>query len=316
MRKILVTGASGFIGRNLLPTIVEGDQARTLVAVSRRTPPECPPNIHWVEADLSGAGWTEQLPREDFDAVIHLAQSRHFREFPDRAVDIFNVNVKATVDLADWALRHGVKRFIFASTGSVYSPTEGTHHEDDRCAPETMYAASKLSAEMLLRPFSQFMDVLVLRLFCVYGPGQTDAMVPGVIQRFLRGEDITLAQGVGVRFTPIYVDDCSSVINQLLVSPRRFGYQVLNVAGLETINLKEVASLLEELGGRNAFTRATVDPPVELVASTEKLRSLIEVDRGTAFIEGLCRTVLAVQPEGFPGALARSGAVRPRVISR
>lgn len=289
--KVLVTGASGFIGRNLLPVLVNRDEQNTLFAVARRIPKEAHPTVSWITVDLGVSNWTKSLPDEDFDTVIHLAQSRHYREFPGQIIDIFDINVKATVELSEWALKHHVKRFLFASTGNVYGSKDCVHREEDHCDPETMYGASKLSAEILLKPFSQFMEILALRFFGVYGPGQTNAMLPGLIERFNAGDEITLAGNVGVEFNPIYVDDCSAVIYRLMTAPILSAYELLNVGGSEVIDLRQVASLLEKLKGNKALIRIIPDYPKHLVGSIDRLTQLIRFRGTVPFEEGLIRTL-------------------------
>ena len=287
---ILVTGASGFIGRNLLPMLTKRGAGDTVFAVVRSIPKEVFPNVKWITADLGEVEWTKCLPDDQFDTVIHLAQSKHYRDFPSRVDDIFKVNVKATVELAEWALRHGVSRFLFASTGNVYGFRNSVHREEDRCDPETMYGASKLSAEILLKPFSEFMDVMVLRLFGVYGPGQTEAMLPGIIQRFNAGDEITLAGNFGVRFNPIYVDDCAAAIHGLSTAVSLSVYEVLNIGGSELIDLRQVSDLMESYSGMKAMIRLTSDQPKELVGSNEKLHRLCTLTQRTPFQEGFRRT--------------------------
>jgi UDP-glucose 4-epimerase len=288
--KILVTGASGFIGRNLLPFLTNRVAGDTVFAVVRSIPNEPTPNVNWIKADLAYSNWTKCLPDEHFDLVIHLAQSKHYRDFPNRVDDIFKINVQATVELVEWAVRHGVNRFLFASTGNVYGLLNSVHKEEDRCHPETMYGASKLSAEILLKPFSEFIDVVVLRFFGVYGPGQTEAMLPGIIQRFNAGDEITLAGNVGVRFSPIYVDDCAAAIHDLTTAVSLSGYEVLNIGGSELIDLRQVLELMESYSGMKAMIRLTTDQPKELVGSNEKLQRLCPLTQRMPFQEGFRRT--------------------------
>jgi UDP-glucose 4-epimerase len=286
--KILLTGATGFIGRNLVSRLAADNEATTITAVTRRTPAPGAA-ICWIHADISDRGWTARLPDTSFDIVIHLAQSEHYREFPRRAPDIVQVNVQATVELAEWASRHGVGRFLFASTGSVYGSSDRVHREDDRCQPGTMYAASKLAAEILLMPFAADMDVLALRLFGVYGPGQTNALLPTVISRFDTGEEITLAGNTGVRFNPIFVDDCATLIQRLAM--QRFeGFQALNVCGSEVVSLRNVVAILEAAAGRKANVRVTDAAPVLLVGCTDKLHGWCDCRGTVSFSDGLLRT--------------------------
>ena len=291
--KVLLTGATGFIGHNLLAVLVGGDGLHSVCAVARKVPAGVPAGGIWIEADLGQPDWTNSLPDGEFDVIIHLAQSKHFREFPGRTLDIFNV--KATVELAEWGLRHRVKRFMFASTGNVYGANDRIHIEDDRCEPDSMYAASKLSAEILLRPFSQFMDVAALRLFGVYGPGQANAMLPGIIQRFKAGDEIALAANVGVRFNPIYVDDCTSVIHGLITSSAWGGAQCLNVCGPEVVDLRQAVDILEREQGRAANVRVTAEHPKYLVGGTDKIEAICGRGARVPFKEGLIRTLRALQ---------------------
>lgn len=285
--KILVTGATGFIGRNLLPVLAHQREGHSVSAVARRIPKDANLNINWIAADLANPGWVKDLPDEDIDVVIHLAQSKHYRDFPIQSTDIFNINVRATFELSEWAMKRGVKRILFASTGNVYGSKACSHREDDPCFPDTMYGASKLSAEMLLKPFSDFLDVLILRFFGVYGPGQTDAMLPGIIQRFNAGNEITLAENIGVKFNPIYVADCVDAINQLTSAPIPRRYEILNVGGAEVVDLRQISLLLERIGAKQAVTKVTTDNPKQLVGSIEKLCKAYGFAEKTSFQDGL-----------------------------
>ncbi len=292
--KILVTGATGFIGRNLLPALVNLGGNNSVLAVAHQlTAEELHFSVNWVAADLSVSKWTKSLPDEDFDVVIHLAQSNHYREFPNQGMDIFSINVKATFELAEWALKHNVKRFLFASTGNVYGTKDSMLLEEDRCYPEAMYGASKLSAEILLKPFSKFMDISVLRFFSVYGPGQAGTMLPEIIKRFNRGDEITLAGNVGVKFNPIYVDDCVSAINLLIATPATRGYEVLNIGGREIVDLRLVSELLEEFGRKKTVTCVTSDSPKQIVGSIEKFHQLYGFAEKVCFREGLRRVFMS-----------------------
>ena len=115
LMRVLVTGANGFVGRRLLETHSGGHE---LVALARTRGPELP-GVEWIEHDLVEPLADARLP-DRIDAVIHLAQSRRYREFPEGARDVFEVNTRSTFELLEYARRAGARSFVFASTGGVY----------------------------------------------------------------------------------------------------------------------------------------------------------------------------------------------------
>ncbi|MBI3741891.1 MAG: NAD(P)-dependent oxidoreductase [Chloroflexi bacterium] len=226
--KILLTGSTGYIGRQLLKRLMPTHE---VIEVCRTT-----------GYDLSQSGWTLHLPNQNVDVVIHLAQSRHYREFPAGAEDMFRVNVASTFDLLDWARHHNVKHFVFVSTGNVYKPSGSKLSESAECLPVSMYGASKLAAEILLHPFSTFFQISIPRLFGVYGPNQNQMLIADMIARVRTGQTITLAGGVGLHLTPMFVDDCISALMGLLTAGLPQPVTVLNFAGDQVLSLGEIVN--------------------------------------------------------------------------
>jgi hypothetical protein len=146
---VLITGSAGFIGRRVADRWEQGSLGRVRFGWSARR-----------GFDLSVAGWTRGLPGDGADVVVHLAQSRRYREFPEGADDMFRVNVAATSELLEWSRTHGVGRFLFASTGTIYAPGPGKLAESAECRPGSMYAATKLAAELLIQRYAGLFDVV------------------------------------------------------------------------------------------------------------------------------------------------------------
>ena len=283
---ILVTGASGFIGRRLVEHLSTEDRVWCLSRTTAAHPAGTVP----VVASLAEAGWTKTLP-SDVDLVVHLAQSSRYREFPAAADDLFRVNVQATFELADWARRSGVRRFLLASTGNVYGHSVDESREADPIDPRTMYAATKACAEHLLRPYAEHYEVVIMRLFGVYGPGQENMLIPRLIERVLPGDEITVARGIGVRLNPIFVDDCVELIRRLGAVALPSRYEIVNVGGREIVDLPAIIRALESITGRRAAVRATNDDPISLVGNVRKLVDLSGYEAFTPLVEGLRRTV-------------------------
>ena len=100
-----------------------------------------------------------------FDTVIHLAQSRHYRQFPERADDIFAVNVKSTFQLLDYARRAGAGRFLHASSGGVFGYSYEKFVETDPVNPLNFYLSSKYCAELMVGNYRDYFLTIVLRFF-------------------------------------------------------------------------------------------------------------------------------------------------------
>lgn len=240
---VLVTGATGFIGRHL--------RLEDMVA----------PRVDLTQP-LTG------LP-ERLDAVVHLAQSRRYREFPDGAGDVVAVNVAATAALADYARRAGARRFVFVSTGGVYGYRDRPAREEDPVAPIGFYQASKYAAEVLLAPYTEYFTTVILRPFFVYGPGQREMLIASVARRVLAGEPVT---GPGPRINPIHVTDAARAIEAALSLDAP---ALINVAGDEVVTVADLAQRLAEAAGVQPVIEAGEPPPGDLVADTERMRNAL-----------------------------------------
>ena len=115
MKKVLVSGATGYIASRLIPELLR--QFSVFATVRGLTTPKSK-GISYIETDLSRQGWTKSLPG-GIDYVFHFANSNEYKNFPEGAQDIFKVNIQATFELLEWSRRSPVEKFIYASTGSI-----------------------------------------------------------------------------------------------------------------------------------------------------------------------------------------------------
>ena len=246
--------------------------------------------VEAVEQDLT-APLGDGLP-DAVDAVVHLAQSRRYREFPEGAADVFEVNANATVRLLEWARRAGARSFVYASSGAVFAPGPEPVREDDAPAPGNFYAVSKLAGELACEQFRGQLATHVLRFFFIYGPGQSDMFIPGILGRISAGDEVALAGDDGIRVNPIYVDDAVAAVIGALEAPESL---TLNVAGPDVVSLRE----LSELAGaalRREPRYAVGDPREDVLASIEALRA-VGLGPRVSFADGLRRTADAFAAE-------------------
>ncbi|HEV2776084.1 MAG TPA: NAD(P)-dependent oxidoreductase [Solirubrobacteraceae bacterium] len=288
---ILLTGATGFIGRHLL-ALLAGDQE--VVALARRAPPAAlAGTATWTLQDLAAGLDPSGLPAR-VDTVVHLAQSNRYRDFPEGASDVVAVNVGAVVDLLDYARAVGARRFVLCSTGGVYGFRAGVAREDDPVAPDGFYAGSKYAAELLLAPYRALLQTVVVRPFFVYGAGQRGMLVAGLAERVLRGEPVTIAGDPGLRVNPIHVEDAARAI--AAAAGAEATVDVVNVAGDETVTLRDIVLRLARAADvEPTIVHAGDGPPGDLVGDNERMRRRLGVTPQVALDDGLAGVVAALR---------------------
>lgn len=231
----------------------------------------------------SAAGWPASC-----DTVIYLAQSREWRRFPDGAADVFAVNVAGVFHAAEYARKAGARRFVLASTGSIYDASTSPLTEDQPLhftEPRRFYVEAKIAAELLIRPYIASMSVVVLRLFVPYGPGQSnDMLLPQLVRKVAGGHPVMLDGADGLRLNPIAIAD---VVETFVRSTRLEGSHTLNVAGPEVLSLRRVAHAIGRTIGREPLFDERGGPERALIGDTSALERALGWRPGIALQDGL-----------------------------
>lgn len=171
-KKILITGATGFVGRRVLEQLSKSNAK--LVAFGRNAPAN---DCDFVRGELTGtANYSDAV--EGCDVIIHIAGRAHvMNENKDQSLELYReINVAATLALARQAAAAGAKRFIFISSIKVNGEQTQNGHaflSNDAPAPKDHYGISKSEAEIGLRSVAEEtgMEVVIIRPPLVYGPG-------------------------------------------------------------------------------------------------------------------------------------------------
>lgn len=284
--KLLVTGATGLLGDYFIR--VNRNQNR-ITALVRETPQRPIPGVTYIKWDLTTAV-EEDLPHGQFDAVVHLAQSRKHRDFPLSADETLRTNLISTGTLLEFARKQQIPRFVLASTGGLYAPLMHALEESDPLeAPMNLnlYFATKLGAEALVGAYRTLLHVSVMRIFFMYGTGQdTGQLIPRLIDSVKEGRPILLGGHDGFRLNPIHVTDAANSLLTMLRSPVA---GVFNVAGSEVVSLRELCNMIGEVVGREPVFEH-VAAGRDLVADISELGAL-GVLPSTSLRTGLRRMV-------------------------
>lgn len=283
-KTVIITGASGLIGQHLVKELAD---TWDIHAVSRKKHERNEANISWHCIDLEQDFDNGSLPKR-VDAIVYLAQSDYFRDFPDKAINIFSVNTFQVLKALDFARRTGVKSFIYASSGGVYGFPEKSVEESITIPASGnigFYLSSKLCSEMLAENYAPYMNIVLLRFFFVYGKGQKRSMlIPRLVDSIRDGKLISLQGNDGLHINPVHVSDAVRAISRAL---KLRGCHRLNVAGPDAFSLRELCEIIgRKLNIKPAFE---VNPSAEsgnLIGDIKKMQSLF-VDPVVHFEDGI-----------------------------
>ncbi|MGC6413876.1 MAG: NAD-dependent epimerase/dehydratase family protein [Bacteroidia bacterium] len=265
---ILVTGAAGFIGSALANVLNKnGYKTITIDDLSSGNRENIPRDTLFIHGNCADENVVSSLTKYPISTIIHLAgQSSGEVSFYDPISDQKS-NTTSTILLLRYAKEKGIKKFIYASSMSVY----GDHvrlpvHEEMATVPNSFYAVGKLASENYLRLFSsKNLLTTALRFFNVYGPGQNlSNLRQGMLSIYLAQalfERRILVKGDLNRFRDlIYIDDVVSAIIALLDNNWTRNNSVYNLSSGYPVKVSEMLDAIK--AGMNE------DIPVEVTNST------------------------------------------------
>lgn len=254
-RRVLVTGATGFVGSHVVRQLLASGAHVTAMSssVSTTDPARLVDVISDIEmvggdvCDVSSLTQVVAVSRPEF--VAHLAAFTHVGRSFYRVDDNIQTNVQGTVNLLQ-ALHGEFERLAYVGSGDVYGDVEAPFHEDQPVAPVSPYAVSKYAAERFCRMFHQAYDwpIVCLRPFNTFGPWQSvDRIVPELIVAGIEGRSLPMTGGEQTReFT--HVDDVARAIVTSLLAPGVDG-AVLNVCRGEEVSMRALALRIADLVG-------------------------------------------------------------------
>ena len=293
---ILVTGATGLIGGCLVETLMMNPHQDYQVYASGRNENRAmvrfkdfadDPSFHFVKYDVM------QPMQSDirFDYIIHAASDANPKFYATQPVEVMKANICGVDHLISYGINHGMKRFLYVSSGEVYGEGDGRVFSEDYsgcvdCAqPRSCYPSSKRAAETLCVSYAAEYgaDVVIARPCHIYGPyftEQDNRVYAQFIRNVLRGEDIVM-KSTGEQFRSwCYVVDCVSAMLYILLKGK--SGEAYDIADADSnISIRELAEAIAAIGGRkvvidlpDADEKRGFNPVTKSVFSTDRLESL------------------------------------------
>lgn len=289
MRKVLITGAAGFIGfhttkkmladgyevtglDNLIPYYdVELKKSRLvqlgIIPASIRNgeiePSTLFPGFHFLKEDLANREAIAALFRNSrFDYVIHLAAQAGVRESITNPYQYIDSNINGLITILEGCRHSGVRHLVFASSSSVYGNNEKVPfaETDPVDHPISLYAATKKSGELMAYTYSHLFNVPItaLRFFTVYGPwGRPDMAYYKFAMAIRNGETIEVFNHGDLFRDFTYIDDVVNGITKLL--PDQYTskppFSVLNIGNSSPVKLMDFIGIIEELMEKKAILK-------------------------------------------------------------
>ncbi|MEY5024741.1 MAG: hypothetical protein RLZZ244_269 [Verrucomicrobiota bacterium] len=273
--KLMLTGGAGFIGSHFAERCVHKGHTVSVIddfndfyspTIKRENLRRVLPHLRLFEADIRDSQTVEKIVGETRpDAIVHLAARAGVRPSIRDPKLYLDTNITGTFHLLEAARKHGVSRFIFGSSSSVYGTIKQTPFHEELCLNQTIspYAATKLAGEQLCSNYSHLFGIrtVSLRFFTVYGPRQRpDLAIHSFSRAILEGRPIQQFGDGSTRRDYTFVDDILQGLEASLHYERAL-CDVFNLGENQTTSLHELICLLEKSLGRKAIVEVLPEQP-------------------------------------------------------
>ncbi|MBM4104567.1 MAG: NAD-dependent epimerase/dehydratase family protein [Planctomycetes bacterium] len=305
----LITGAAGFIGSHLCQRLIA--QGATVVGLDNFDPfydraikrdnisrLVQSPLFKLIEGDIRKKALVKAIFQQgNFDTVVHLAAKAGVRPSIEDPVGYVDTNINGTAVLLEAAREAKIKKFIFASSSSVYGnnkkvPFSETDNVDNPISP---YAATKKAGELICYTYSHLyqIDMTCLRFFTVYGPRQRpDLAIHKFAQLMEQNKPIPVYGDGSMERDFTYIDD---ILDGIVASMKRCkGYAIYNLGESRPVRLDVLIAELEKALGKKALINRLPEQPGDVnrtFADVQKAVRELNYQPKTHLADGLKRFV-------------------------
>ena len=251
IRKVLVTGGTGFIGSHVVEALL---RKKCDVVLLKRSSSDtwrlksCIKRLKCYDTDRIEL--KDIFKKEKPKAILHLATYYRKRHAPEDIEPMFSANIAFPVRLLELAREFDVKCFINTGTFFEYMNRPLPINEDtSEGHPFNLYAMTKMAFEDILRNYSSGIKAVTLKVFTPYGPRDSDnKLIPSIIKKALGNEEIGLSQGLQ-KLDFVYVKDIAQAYIKCLenIESIKSGHEAINIGSGLPLSIREVVSIMEEI---------------------------------------------------------------------
>ena len=300
MKKIVITGSSGFIGSSLVQYLYkEGyDKNYDIVLIDRKINPygdSYSKNTKFYQLDINS--WLPDL--EDVEIVIHLAALAGVRESDKRFKSVMDDNIYASYNIIKKCIDSWKpKKLLLASSSSIYECSENKpKRENSEIKPLSPYGFTKLAMEQMIQMYQnngllKDIQVGIMRIFTVYGPRQRDELaIQAIIDSYLENKTFTLYGDGSQRRDFTYIDDTCSAILHLMNYDYLDG--IYNIGTGRNHSINEIISMIGKILNKEIkikYEEPTIYDTMYTLANTVRI-SDTDWKAEMEFIEGVKKQI-------------------------
>jgi UDP-glucuronate 4-epimerase len=302
-KRILITGAAGFIGSNLSRSLLQNgnyelvgfDNFDDFYSREQKDKNLAPliasADFKFVEGDIRNMD--DLLSLGNIDVIVHLAAKAGVRPSIQNPILYQEVNVAGTQNLLEFARKRNIKQFVFASSSSVYGINEHVPwHEEEKLMPISPYASTKLSCEMLGHVYSHLYGIrfLALRFFTVYGPAQRpDLAIHKFFNSIIKGQPIPVFGDGSTSRDYTFVNDTVKGV-EAAINYDQSDFEIINLGNHQTVTLSGLIEAIEKICGKKAIIDRQPEQPGDVpqtFANIAKAGKLLNYHPSTDLETGL-----------------------------
>lgn len=283
-KKIVITGVCGFIGRNLVLRLKDGNEIIGVDNFEYSDKNQCKDllkDIMFIEGDVSKKETFDKLP-SDVDYVFHFGAPSSIILFNKNLHHCYEETVLGLLNAFEFAKKNSIKKVVFPSSGSIYSGNNPPHAEHVYPKPRNSYGAAKMACEAIASSYKDFVDSIGLRIFAGYGPGEElKGDFASVVYLFIRDivknkSPVVFGDGTQTRDF-IFIDD---VVDAIIKSAETTYIGIINVGSGISTSFNDVIKTINDILGRDVkptYVHKEKNYVEKLQADTRLMKDILKI---------------------------------------